>query len=85
MGAGRWLGFGTRLAQLLPLLAVVLAVRWLSPVPRDLGTWETVAVLAGVVAVYAFATMVHELGHVVAIWLAGRRPTAFTCSGRLIG
>ena len=73
--ARRWLRFGRALGSLVPFLAGLLT-GYALPFPEHLGAWAIVAVFAEFGAVFLLASVVHELGHVVAIRLAGRRPTA---------
>jgi len=81
MGAHRWLRLGDKLGWLIPYLAGLLAGYVLSPVPDHLGAWAIVAGIAGLIATLLLATVVHELGHVLAIRLAGRWPTAIHLLG----
>jgi hypothetical protein len=76
MGAGKWLNIGATVARLLPLLAGFLAAQVLSPFPHDVGYWTLTAGAVGLLAAFAVGVVVHELGHVLAIRLAGQRPTA---------
>ncbi|HTX86026.1 MAG TPA: site-2 protease family protein [Streptosporangiaceae bacterium] len=81
MGAHRWLRLGDGLSTLLPYLAGLLAIYVLSPFPRHLGGWAGVALIAGLGAAILLSTVVHELGHVLAIRLAGIWPTAIHLLG----
>jgi Zn-dependent protease len=76
MGAHRWLRLGDKLRSLMPYLASLLVGYVLSPFPDHLGAWAIVAVIAGLTAAFLAGIVVHELGHVLAIRLAGRWPTA---------
>jgi Zn-dependent protease len=76
MGAHRWLRLGDGLGTLLPYLVSLLAIHVLSPFPRHLGAWAIVALVAGVAAAILLGIVIHELGHLIAIRLAGDRPTA---------
>jgi hypothetical protein len=80
VGARRSLRFGRVLGSLVPFLAGLLA-GYALPIPEHPGVWTIVAVIAEFGAVFLFANVVHELGHVVAIRLAGRRPTAIHLLG----
>jgi hypothetical protein len=81
MGAHRWLRLGDGLGTLLPYLAGLLAIYVLSPFPRHLGAWAIVALIAGLGAAILLSTVVHELGHFLAIRLAGIWPTAIHLLG----
>jgi hypothetical protein len=81
MGAHRWLRLGDAIGGLLLYGAGLLAAHVLSPLPRDLGAWAIVAFIAGVSAAFFLGVVVHELGHVVAIRLAGEWPTAIHLLG----
>jgi hypothetical protein len=74
MGAHRWLRFGDKLASLTIYLAGLLVVYVLRPFPHHLGAWAIVALIGGLIATFLLGIVVHELGHVLAIRLAGRRP-----------
>jgi hypothetical protein len=76
MGAHRWLRLGDGLGTLLPYFAGMLAIYVLSPFPRHPGAWAIVALIAGVAAAILLGIVIHELGHLLAIRLAGDRPTA---------
>jgi hypothetical protein len=81
MGAHRWLRLGDGVGRVLPYFAGLLAIYVLSPFPRHLGAWAKVAVVAGLVAALLLGIVVHELGHLLAIRLAGDRPTAIHLLG----
>ena len=81
MGAHPWLRVGDGLGTLLPYGAGLLAIYVLSPFPRQLGAWSIVALVAGLSAAFLLSTVVHELGHVLAIRFAGVRPTAIHLLG----
>jgi Peptidase family M50 len=81
MGAHRWLRVGDAVGGLLLYFAGLLAVHLLSPLPRHLGAWAIAAFIAGVFAAFLLGVVVHELGHVVAIRLAGEWPTAIHLLG----
>ena len=76
MGEHRFLSIGTRIAQLLPIGASILAGRVLSPFPRDAGGGALTWLAIGLFAAFVLSVVVHELGHVLAIRLARRKPTA---------
>lgn len=63
------------LASLTPYFAGLLYIYVLSPAPHHLGAWAIVAVMAGLIAALLLGTVVHELGHLLAIRLAGTRAT----------
>jgi hypothetical protein len=81
MGAHRWLRLGDKLGSLVPYFAGLLAGYVLSPLPRHLGAWAIVALIVGLGAAILLGIVVHELGHVLAIRLAGRWPTAIHLLG----
>jgi hypothetical protein len=81
MDAHRWLRLGDKLGRLMPFFAGLLVVDVLSPFPDHLGAWAIVALIAGLSAAFLLSVVVHELGHVLAIRLAGRRPTAIHLLG----
>jgi Zn-dependent protease len=81
MGAHRWLRVGEALGTLFFYGASLLAIYVLSPFPRHLGAWTIVALIAGLGAAILLSTVVHELGHVLAIRLARVRPTAIHLLG----
>jgi len=81
MGAHRWLRLGHFFGLLIQCYAGLFAVYVLSPLPRHLGAWSKVALIAGLCAAFLLGIVVHELGHVLAIRLAGRRPTAIHLLG----
>lgn len=81
MGAHRWLRLGDKLGSLMPYFAGLLVVYVLSPFPHHLGAWAIVALIAGLSAAFLPGIVVHELGHVLAIRLAGRWPTAIHLLG----
>jgi hypothetical protein len=81
MGAHRWLRLGDKLGSLMPYFAGLLVVYVLSPFPHHLGAWAIVALIAGLSAAFLLGIVVHELGHVLAIRLAGRWPTAIHLLG----
>src|ERR1700678_2442348 len=81
MGAHRWLRFGNKLASTTIYLAGLLVVYVLRPFPHHLGAWAIVALIGGLIATFLLGIVVHELGHVLAIRLAGRRPTAILLLG----
>lgn len=80
VGAHRWLRLGRTLGSLVPFCSGLLAGYVLS-IPRDLGAWGLMALVAGFGAVFLLSSLVHELGHVAAIRLAGSRPTAIHLLG----
>lgn len=80
-GAHRWLRLGDALGTLLPYFAGLLAIYVLSPFPRHLGAWTIVALIAGLGAAILLGIVIHELGHLLAIRLAGDRPTAIHLLG----
>jgi hypothetical protein len=53
----------------------LLVIHVVSPWPAHLGAWAIVALIGGVIAAFLVSIVVHELGHVLAIRLAGRWPT----------
>jgi hypothetical protein len=69
------------LGNLVPYLGALLVAHVLSPPPRHLGAWAITALIAGLVAAYLLGIVVHELGHVLAIRLAGSSPTAIHLLG----
>jgi len=75
MGEHRRLRLGYLLSSLVPGVACLLAWQVL-PSPRYLGVWAAVALAAAFGAAFLLASVVHEFGHIVAIRLAGRWPTA---------
>jgi len=81
MGAHRWLRLGHYAASFVPLGASLLAVYVLSPPPDNLSAWAIVALIAWLTAAYLVGIVVHELGHVLAIKLAGKSPTAIHLLG----
>jgi Zn-dependent protease len=81
VGAHRWLRFGDKLATITIYLAGLLVVHVLRPFPHNLGAWALVALIGGLIATFLLGIVVHELGHVLAIRLAGRRPTAIHLLG----
>ena len=81
MGAHRWLRLGDAFGRLLTCFAGLLACYLLSPFPRHLGAWTIVALISGLIATYLLGIVVHELGHVLAIRLAGEWPTAIHLMG----
>jgi Zn-dependent protease len=81
MAAHRWLRLGDALRSLMTSFAGLLVVYVLSPFPDHLGAWAIVALIAGVTAAFLAGIVVHELGHVLAIRLAGRWPTAIHLLG----
>jgi hypothetical protein len=52
-----------------------LAAQVLSPFPHDVGVGTLTAGAVGLLVVFVVGIVVHELGHVLAIRLAGRQPT----------
>jgi hypothetical protein len=81
MGAHRWLRLGDGLGRLLTYFAGLLAAYVLSPFPRHLCAWAIVALIAGITAAFLLGVVVHELGHVLAIRLAGEWPSAIHLMG----
>jgi hypothetical protein len=81
MGAHRWLRLGDGLGKLVTYLAGLLAGYVLSPFPDHIGAWAFVALFAGLAAAFLLGIVVHELGHVLAIALAGEWPTAIHLLG----
>ena len=81
MGAHRWLRLGDTLRSLMTYFAGLLVGYAISPFPDHLGAWAIVALIAGVSAAILVGIVVHELGHVLAIRLAGRWPTAIHLLG----
>jgi Zn-dependent protease len=81
VGAHRWLRLGHTLASLIPYPAGLLSVYVLSPPPRHIGAWTVVWLAAGLIAGLTLGVLIHELGHVLAIRLAGGRPTALHLLG----
>ena len=81
MGAHRWLRLGDAVGSLLMYFVGLLAVHVLSPLPRHLGAWAIAAFIAGVLAGFLLGVVLHELGHVVAIRVAGEWPTAIHLLG----
>jgi Zn-dependent protease len=81
VGAHRWLRLGNLLGSLIPYFAGLLAFDVLSPMPRHLGAWSMVELLAGLCIAFVLGIVVHELGHILAIRLAGQRPTAMHILG----
>jgi len=61
--------------------AGLLVIYVVSPFPDHLGAWAIVALIAGASAAILVGIVVHELGHVLAIRLAGRWPTAIHLRG----
>jgi hypothetical protein len=76
MGAQRFFRIGVGPARLLPFCAGSLAAGKLSPIPHDAGGWALTALIIGLLAAFAVGLVVHELGHVLAIRLAGKEPAA---------
>jgi Zn-dependent protease len=81
MGAHRWLRLGDLLCSLIPCSAGLLAIYVLSPVPSHLGAWSKVEWSAGLCVAFLLGIVVHELGHVLAIRLAGSSPVAIHILG----
>lgn len=81
MGASKWLNIGATAARLMPLLVGYLAGQVLSPVPHDVGAGALAAGAAGLLAAFVIGIVVHEVGHVLAIRLAGEQPTAVHLMG----
>jgi hypothetical protein len=81
VGAHRWLRFGDKLATMTIYLAGLLVGHVLRPFPHNLGAWAIVALIGGLIATFLLGIVVHELGHVLAIRLAGSRPTAIHLLG----
>jgi Zn-dependent protease len=81
MGAHRWLRSGDKLGSLITCWAGLLVIYVLRPFPHNLGAWAIVALIAGLIITFLLGILVHELGHVLAIRLVGRRPTAIHLLG----
>jgi Zn-dependent protease len=81
MGAHRWLRLGDKFGSLMTYFAVLFACYVLRPFPHHLGAWAIVALVAGLAGEFLLGVVIHELGHVLAIRLAGRRPTAIHVLG----
>jgi hypothetical protein len=81
MGAHWWLRLGDTLRSLMTSFVGLSVGYVISPFPDHLGPWAIVALIAGVSAAILVGIVVHELGHVLAIRLAGRWPTAIHLLG----
>jgi Zn-dependent protease len=81
MGAQGWLRLGDKLGSLMPYFAGLLAIYVLSPPPDHIGAWTWAALAAGLAAAFLLGIVVHELGHLLAISLAGEWPTAIHLMG----
>jgi hypothetical protein len=81
MGASRWLSIGATVVRLLPIGAGYLAGQVLSPIPPAVGDGTLAALALALLATFVASIVLHELGHVLAIRLAGKQPTAV----RLLG
>jgi Zn-dependent protease len=81
MGAHRWLRLGDKLGRLVTYFAGLLAGQVLSPFPSHLGAWVIVPLIAGLTAAFLLGIVIHELGHVLALWLYGEWPTAIHLLG----
>jgi hypothetical protein len=76
------------LARLLPnlaFLALLFGGQWLLSInaPRDLAVSTVVVLAAWLLAAFAAGTVAHELGHVLAVRLAGERVLGIQLGGQL--
>lgn len=76
MGEHKFLGIGAAIGRLMPLAAGYLASQVLSPFPRHVGYGPLTWLAIGIFLAYPLSIVVHEFGHVLAIRLAGKQPTA---------